>query len=242
MYKFLFARGWSPVAISEVVGKSIERLYLKRPSIVDNGVVRPVVSQGARARVREELGIHDGASVFIHIGRLIEVKNQMLLLDAFEVVASSNDGAHLVLVGNDPVAGEPYLRALKERVSRMTPGIKGRIHFLGVRGDVGDLLTSSDVFVLCSTHEGLPLTLLEAMSLGLKCVCTNVGGIPDALGSNCGWLIESQNVLQLVNALNDAITDKSNTKSSQAEDVYLERFSIEQCAKTYEELYEFSRK
>lgn len=239
LYKALFSTGWQPVAISHTVGKSIQELYnLASVPQVDNGVQQPMFNAADAHDLRIELGIKNSKRLIVHIGRLIETKNQLALLNAFERIAESNHDVHLALVGNDPVIGEPYRRVLENRCAAMRQHITRRVHMLGVRGDIGNILKIADIFVLCSRYEGLPLTLLEAMSFGLKCVCTKVGGIPDAIDANSGWLVEPDNEDELVQALQEALTEKSNHRGKAAHAVFEARFSMRRCAEAYETLYE----
>lgn len=240
LYRALFGAGWQPVAISHTVSMSIRELYGRVVPQIDNGVQQPIsVTAGARD-IRAELNIDGGDRLIVHVGRLIETKNQLALLDVFERIAEHDQNVHLALVGNDPVIGEPYRRVLEERCVAMQQHAARRVHMLGVRSDVGDILRSANVFVLCSRYEGLPLTLLEAMSLGLKCVCTRVGGIPDAIDADSGWLVEPDNEAELVQALHEALADNDNHRGEAARAVYEARFSMERCAEAYETLYEQS--
>jgi glycosyltransferase involved in cell wall biosynthesis len=84
----------------------------------------------------------------------------------------------------------------------------GRIHLLGHREDMGDVLRAIDVLVMPSRHEGLPLVLLEAMAAGRPVVATAVGGIPEVVEN--GWsalLVPPESVETLTRATRATLTD-----------------------------------
>jgi glycosyltransferase involved in cell wall biosynthesis len=109
----------------------------------------------------------------------------------------------LLLIGDGP------LRAQAERLAADL-GIADRVEFLGSRSDVPQLLAGSDVFVLASNKEGLPISILEGMRAGLPVVATDVGGIPETVrdGQN-GFLVPRGDPEALRVALQRLITDGS---------------------------------
>jgi glycosyltransferase involved in cell wall biosynthesis len=113
-----------------------------------------------------------------------------------------------------------------------------RIRFLGHRDDVPDLLGACDLFVLPSHTEGLPLSVLEAMSHGLPVVATAVGGVPEALGDtgllaparDAGALAERMERLARAPELRRRLGDAARRRA-------LEEFSFASMAARYEALY-----
>ncbi len=100
---------------------------------------------------------------FINVGRFYAQKNHKLLIEAFK---KANLDAQLWLIGEGPLKGE--LQAL---VSNL--GLKGKVKFLGNQRDVFSFLCKSHCFVLSSTYEGLPNSVLEALSCGLPVISTD---------------------------------------------------------------------
>ncbi len=140
----------------------------------------PVGSARARARI----GLPEHSFVVGTVGRLSRQKSPLDLIAAFERAVGARADAHLVFVGDGPQRPE-----VEAAVSRA--GLAGRVHLLGLRRDVPELLRAFDVFALASRWEGLPRVFPQAMAAGLPIVATRVAGAPDAIipGEN-GWLVE----------------------------------------------------
>ena len=126
---------------------------------VDPSAARRTPSGEERERVR-----------VLMVARFVPQKNQALLLRA----AASLPETELWLIGDGP--GLPEARALATEL-----GMQERVWFAGSRSDVNDLLSSGDIFCLCSHYEGLPISILEAMRAGLPVVASDVGGVAEAV-------------------------------------------------------------
>lgn len=108
------------------------------------------------------------------VGRLCEVKNHALFLDA---AAGLNDGSAQFWI-----VGDGHLRAELEAQCESLH-LRERVVFTGFRADVGTLYHELDIVALTSLNEGTPLTLIEAMSCGCPAVATAVGGVIDLMGA-----------------------------------------------------------
>jgi glycosyltransferase involved in cell wall biosynthesis len=80
-------------------------------------------------------------------------------------------------------------------------GLGERATFLGARSDISEVLMAADAFVMSSKSEGLPMALLEAMAVGVPCIATAVGGVPDLLGGDKGLLVPAQDAPALADAM-----------------------------------------
>jgi glycosyltransferase involved in cell wall biosynthesis len=127
-----------------------------------------------RVRARAELGVPRDAYVIGTAGRLDPVKNLSALVDGHAVLAQHRPGARLVIIGSGPMQSELEWQARAR-------GIADVVHFTGYRADVRELMAAFDVYVNCSTYEGVSLTILEAMAAGLPVVATRVGGNPEVV-------------------------------------------------------------
>jgi len=135
------------------------------------------------------------------VGTFKRQKGHRYLVDAFASVASQFSGLHLLLVGDGDLAGE-----VKAQVE--TARLVDRVHFLGSRRDVPDLLAASDSFVLPSLWEGLPVALVEAMASSLPIVATAVSGTSQVMVDGAtGWLVSPGDAPALAAAMTELLSD-----------------------------------
>jgi glycosyltransferase involved in cell wall biosynthesis len=188
------------VGVSLATANTLQRTLGVTPprlQIVPNGI--PLRS-GVRDRVRSELGITPGEILIVAVGNLYAVKGHAVLLDALGTLRDSADW-RLAIAGR----GEEEA-ALLERAA--AAGIADRIHILGFRDDIPDVLAAGDIFAMPSLSEGLPLALVEAMSFGLPVVVSAVGGIPEVVSDNVdALLVPPSDVIALASALRALIND-----------------------------------
>jgi glycosyltransferase involved in cell wall biosynthesis len=137
---------------------------------VDFTQAQPTMS---RAEMRNALGIPDDARVAGIIARLTEQKGHRYLFEALASQPALAD-VHLLVVG-----GGEQRDALVRDVEQK--GLSARVHFLGARRDLGNLLAAMDLFVMASLWEGLPLSMVLAMGAGVPIVATRVAGIPEVV-------------------------------------------------------------
>ncbi len=140
-----------------------------------------------------------GPCRLVMVGRLQAPKDALTLVRA---LAELPRGAYeAVIVGDGP--DRP---ALEGEVRRL--GLASVVRLAGERNDVAQLLAASDVFVLSSRSEGLPLSILEAMAAGLPVVATNVGGVPElVLEGETGLLVPPGDPHSLAGALERLLDD-----------------------------------
>jgi len=214
------------------------------------------VSDALRAHVAEEVGIPEsvmhtiangvavpplrrervaqaGALRLVTVGRLAAVKNFALLIRAFAPLAARWPQLSLSIVGDGPERG-----ALEKLAVEL--GLTGAVHFLGFRSDIDELLAQSDVFVLTSLSEGIPMSILEAMKSGLPVVATRVGGVPATVAEGeTGILVESGDERALTRALATLIEYPRSAEAMGAagQARVREKFSVETMVAAYEAIY-----
>lgn len=221
-------------AIVAVSGAAAQALAERQPKFRDrtltilNGV-QPAAPSRSREEVRRELGL-DGLTGII-VARLDKLKGHEVLLDALARMQ-----APLTML----IAGDGDQRAaLEARAKELGLGAE-RVRFLGYRADVADLLAASDLFVLPSRTEGLPLSVLEAMSHGLLVVATPVGGVPEALnGEECGLMVPVGDAEPLAAALQRLALDPE-LRAALGKAGYRRvetHFSFAAMTRSYEDLY-----
>jgi glycosyltransferase involved in cell wall biosynthesis len=149
-------------------------------AVVPSGVPTQAVAAGDRARGRAALGLPGHARVAGTVTRLMEQKAPLDFVAAARRIVGADPAAHVLLIGDGP------LRAETERAAAGEP----RIHLLGFRDDIPDLLAAIDVVVFSSLWEGLGRALTEAVLAARPVVATAVNGVPDLVvdGQN-GYLV-----------------------------------------------------
>jgi len=135
------------------------------------------------------------------VGRLHPDKDHLNLLEAISGLSKRAIGRFLVYVVGDGSEMATVQEYLAEH------SLTDTVFLLGDCRDVRDLLREMDVFVLSSRTEGLPVALLEAMSCGLPCIATDVGGVADALSTGGGLVVPRKDPMALSDALVRMIQD-----------------------------------
>lgn len=134
----------------------------------------PLRTTKTRAETRAGLGIGEDEIAILSIGSLTARKSHDLLMEAFARVLERQPKARLIVAGEGEY--RPQVEAARARL-----GLESRATLLGLRDDVPDLLTASDVLAQASRREGLSIAALEAMSASLPIVATAVGGTREAV-------------------------------------------------------------
>lgn len=158
---------------------------IQKVTVIYNGADARRFSRGSGRTVRRRLALPQDACVLICVASLIPQKGHKYLIEAFAMIRKSHQDAILVFVGSGEPAFTQGLRTLAEE-----HGVLSSLRFLGNRRDVPDLLSATNVFVLASLWEGLPLAVVEAGFAGLPAVTTAVGGLVEVIadGEN-GYLV-----------------------------------------------------
>lgn len=156
-------------ACSENAGKW---MYGKRDfKVIKNAIdiKKNMFKQEIRDRVRKEWGM-EGMKVYAHVGIYFPVKNHLFLIRVFSEIIKKQENARLILIGEGEMRQQ--MESLIDEL-----GLQGKVILTGVRYDVPDFLQMVDVFMFPSIYEGLPLSLIEAQSAGLRCLISD--GITD---------------------------------------------------------------
>jgi glycosyltransferase involved in cell wall biosynthesis len=200
-----------------------------RVHVIPNGIP---LRTGARDRVRRELAIAPGELLIVSVGNLYPVKGHAVLVDALATLRERS-GWRLAIAGRGEE--EPRLRA-----QAAAAGIGDRIHLLGFRDDIADVLAAGDLFAMPSLSEGLPLALVEAMSFGLPVVVSRVGGVPEVVTDGVeGLLVPPSDSAALAAAIRSLLDDTAlrRRQGDAARTRALRDFAIGTMVDRYERLY-----
>jgi glycosyltransferase involved in cell wall biosynthesis len=184
IHRLAFRAGAAPVALSAALAQSFTRLYGREPvAVIPNGVD---LGQGfrpeARTLWRSRNGFGPGDCLVVSVGRFEAQKNPLRLIRAFALGLRDTPAAHLLMAGEGTL-----LEPARQLASRA--GMAARVHFLGLREDVAELLSAADLFALGSDWEGAPVAILEAMAAHLPVAATAVGGVPDLVEQDVTGLL-----------------------------------------------------
>jgi glycosyltransferase involved in cell wall biosynthesis len=161
-----------------------------------------VRSAERRERARRELGIESDGVVVLAASRQEHQKGLDVLLEAFGDFAQSNQDARLIL------CGQPGTQSSALSVATRLLGLDGRVRYLGVRGDLPELMCAADVFVLPSRWEGLGGVVLEAMALEVPIVASDLPALKGILQADRNaLLVRPEQPQVLANALSAVTAD-----------------------------------
>jgi len=198
----------------------------------------------ARKMMRASLGFSDDQIVVCSVGQGIYRKGWDVLIRAFVRAYKKVPQMQLLLIGamTKKTNGEPdaYQKSLLRLVDDLK--IQNQVRFLGVRHDIADILSASDIFAFPSRAEGLPLALVEAMAAGVACIASSVSGIPEAIedGEN-GLLVEKEDVEAFSKGLvrlatNEILRSRLGGKAVSSLEVFSLEYQAKRVAKLYDDL------
>lgn len=217
-----------PVALSDEVKRTvIERYHLDAGNI-------PVVFNGInldKCLIKTDYHVN-GTFKFLHIGRFAPAKNHLMFLRSYRKVLEVHPDTHLTLVGTGEMEQE-----IRSAVIEL--GLENHVTFYGITDNVYPLLAETDAFILPSSYEGMPMTLLEAMASALPIVTTEVGGIPDMLINGKEALLQKPTEESITDGMLQIYDyDLRKKLGTAARKKALEYFSAETMAEKYRKIYQ----
>ncbi|MCC7362933.1 MAG: glycosyltransferase [Dehalococcoidia bacterium] len=208
------------------------RGWLRRWSIVPNGIPAAPAPPATRDELRAILGAPPGATIAAMVGHLEERKGPIDFVRAAAAAVDAGSELHFAVFGDGP------LRAEAEALAGVL-GIAGRVHFAGHRPDVRRLLPACDIFIQPSHFEGLSIAMLEALAAGLPMVTTRVEGIDEVLRGGDAIVCEVRDIQGLARGMRDLERDPGRRAELAAATRarVLESFSAEAMWAAYRALY-----
>jgi len=157
-----------------------------------------------RDKKRDELGISDNTVVLLSIGEMIKRKNHETALKALSRLENQN--FVYLICGKGEL--ETYLRELS-----IDLGIEDKVRFLGFRNDIPEICLASDLFIFPSYQEGLPVSVMEAMSVGLPIIGSSIRGNVDLIeDGKGGYLVKPDDIHGFTNSIQKLISDSDLRK------------------------------
>ena len=192
---------------------------LRAPKVID------------KSRARENLNLEPSRIYCTFVGRLTQIKRPDRLLDVAAEMKSRGADIHFVVAGE----GELFESSKKRAQNQSLP-----ITFLGWRNDVEEILAASDIAILTSDNEGIPLTLIQAAFAGLPIVSTDVGSISDIVVDQSNGYLTPLNASAMADALEKLLRDEKlrGLMGASGKSRAHELFSLEKMLQDHSDLYQ----
>ncbi|MCL4639215.1 MULTISPECIES: glycosyltransferase family 4 protein [Olivibacter] len=231
--KYLFTKKYiHPVVISNESARSFAQFYgIATYTLIENGSP-PIQKSSDFESLRQTYQTQGYDYLLVNIARLNPPKNQGLLIEAVNYINRTQQiRLKLLIVGE--VQDKTYFSQLQSLV------IDDSIEFVGGKSNIGDYLSVANFFCLSSMYEGMPISLIEALSCGCIPIVTAVGGIVNMVTEGkTGFLSQGLQVENYVNALSRALAaDNKEEISQQAIKTFEERFHIQGTVEKYLTLF-----
>lgn len=206
--------------------KSMHMIASRKIVRVYNGVLP--LARGAMTDLPAKEGF-----TLLFVGRLESVKNHVLLLRAFATAHARNSHLRLWMVGDG------HERARLEELAGIL-GVSSSVTFWGQKMDVAPFYSAADLFVMSSRSEGLPMSLLQALSVGLPSLVTDVGGMAEVVRfANAGMTAPPDDPGRMAEAMLYLAAD-ANVRASyaaNAEKAFADHFTLDSMMSAYQSYY-----
>ncbi len=168
---------------------------------------------------------------FVHISNLSSNKNVIGILQAFEKILKLHNNIELIIVGGE----QTYIDSLILDFINSKHKIKftGEVEYT----QVASFIQKGDCTIINSKIENSPCVIIESLCCGVPVIATNVGGIPELISKENGILVESNNIQQLADAMNELIENKSNYNAIEISKKAIQKYSYESVGKKISEIY-----
>ena len=190
----------------------------------------PTPKSISKASAQSALGINSETLNITFVGRLTQIKRPDRLLDVAQECKSRGMKVRFLVAGEGELFESSKLRCHLEDLE---------VTFLGWRNDIDQIFAASDIAILTSDNEGIPLTLIQAAQAGLPIVATNVGSISDIVINESNGYLTGTNAVEMADAIEKLVRDAQLRKlmgeaGKARADQY---FSLERMLKDHSDLY-----
>lgn len=206
-----------------------------RMHFIPNGFDQSVIHRrpDAARRLKEELSLKQKTILIGMVARWDPLKDHATLFAAINTILAEKADVHLVLVGRGIHSENSALMRIVERLGEFS----SRVHLLGLRNDVCEIMSALDIHVLSSLSEAFPNVLAEAMLCGTPCVSTICGDSKEIIGET-GWLCKAEDPSALRDCLTQALKAIGNdehwrNRQEGCRDRIATRYSIEDMMRAY---------
>lgn len=237
-YRFLNKWVTRFIAVSNAVRQELTKVRAIPPlkiQVIYNGInIKEPVLRNRSAYVKRLLQLPKDHLIVGMVASFRPVKGQELFVRAAAEVLKTFPDVEFVIIGNK---NTEYFRQVSKLMDELR--ITSRIHCMGDRNDVQELLQSFDVFVLSSLHEGFSNAILEAMAAGLPIIAARSGGNMEVVSSEIGILFQPGNADDLRQAILKLLGSQEmrSRMGLSAKDQLMEKFAFSKMLAEYEEMF-----
>jgi glycosyltransferase involved in cell wall biosynthesis len=215
--------------------------YIRRLNVIYNGIDEKEFTPNAmrKGKFKARFSIPENEKIISFIGRFSYEKQPILFVDIAQNLLSKSKHKLKFVMAGDGLDSEKVKNRIKEH------GLEDYFILTGMIDYTAELLNDTDIFLVVSEYEGIPNAMLEAMSLGVPVISTDVGAISEVVENNVnGFLINpsnsSSNVIQsFTDTILELLRDqtKRSAVSGKAIETINQRFTLETMATNYERLF-----
>lgn len=220
------------IAVSdELASKLTQRYQLDKITTINNSINIDYVVQKSKEVINFNFQSEKIKIGFI--GRFVPVKRVELFYEIAKQVVLANDKIDFYMLGDGPLFDEIKSTTERDKLSH-------RIHLLGFVENSAPYLKQLDYLMFTSKHEGLPMTLLEAMALETAIISTDLTTIKSILrGNECGYFFENEQPRDMANYINQLTQDKALTckKVQAAKNILEQNYSLKINLNKYIDVY-----
>lgn len=180
---------------------------------------------------KKSLGLNESDKVIVSVAELIKRKNYETMIKTFANLSNENPNLKYVICGTG---------SLFDKIVKLSKKLKvfDKVKFLGYRADINKILQISDIFFHQSLHEGLTMSLMEAMYFGLPVVTSNVRGNADLISNKGGIITPSKDIAKQCEALKILLEHpKLAQEMGEHNQQEVKKYSLEKVRKELNEIY-----
>lgn len=193
--------------------------------VVPPGVEPP--TRHERHQARKSLGVPAEALIVTYVGRLAPIKRMDRFIEMAHDLAQRRDDYHFLIVGGGDL----------ESAKRLTRSIRHRTTFTGWISDLGPAYSASDVVVLSSDNEGMPVSLIEAQMCGVPVVATDVGSVSEVMVVGKSGLLVQPSPSALANAVESVVMGELEWSPAVIREWSQDRFAVRKLVDATAEMY-----
>jgi glycosyltransferase involved in cell wall biosynthesis len=215
------------ITVSKAIKDIISPVTKSKIEVIYSSWRKSSVEKAEKTNLKEELGIHQSTKLIGNIAALTDHKDYPTFIKTASNIINEHDNIHFIM------AGEGELKeTLQKKINDL--GLKEKIHLLGFRKDVVEIMKTLDVFFMPSKMEGLGSILYTAFGCEIPVVSTNAGGIPELVKhKKTGYVANVGDYLSLTRGIFEALEKKENIMVENAYKIALENLYSNMAESTY---------